>query len=192
MPRRDGVAWSPVTPAAPWSAREDHAAVVHDGKIWILGGTNNADVWSSPDGLNWTPETAVASWIVRGGHTCVMRDGQFWLFGGYYNAGEDYTFLNDGWTSSDGIGWLRTLGPAPWAGRAGHALAALNGQIWILGGTQGGTANMNDVWRSSNGTDWIPVTFSASWSARNGHAAVEHGGDVWLIGGKDSSPRKER
>ena len=44
----------------PWSPRAYHAAVVHDGKIWVLGGGNYVpkyhalnDVWSSSDGVHW-------------------------------------------------------------------------------------------------------------------------------------------
>ena len=36
----DGKEWKQETAKAPWSARAYHAAVVHDGKIWVLAGGN--------------------------------------------------------------------------------------------------------------------------------------------------------
>src|SRR5690606_25075687 len=60
----DGVHWTCVTENAPWSPRAYLGAVVHAGKIWVMGGGNylpnyqaHNDVWSSPDGVNWTRET---------------------------------------------------------------------------------------------------------------------------------------
>src|SRR5947199_285874 len=48
----DGKEWKQETARAPWSPRAYHAAVVHDGKIWVLGGGNyvpkyqaHNDVW---------------------------------------------------------------------------------------------------------------------------------------------------
>jgi N-acetylneuraminic acid mutarotase len=61
----DGVDWvgngeSP--PGAPWGYRIGHSCVVHDGKIWLLGGSSN-DVWCA--GINPPPVTAVADWEAR-------------------------------------------------------------------------------------------------------------------------------
>ena len=60
----DGKEWKRETASAPWSPRAYHAAVVHDGKLWVLGGGNyvpkyhaSNDVWSSPDGVNWQQVT---------------------------------------------------------------------------------------------------------------------------------------
>ena len=36
----DGKEWKRETASAPWSPRAYHAAVVHDGKLWVIGGGN--------------------------------------------------------------------------------------------------------------------------------------------------------
>jgi hypothetical protein len=47
-----GTNWTQATPAAQWSARNGHAAVVFNGQMWVLGGLNADgntflnDVWS--------------------------------------------------------------------------------------------------------------------------------------------------
>src|SRR5579862_942014 len=53
-----GTNWAQVTPAAPWAPRYVHAALVFNGRMWVLGGNQGGsyfnDVWSSSDGTNWT------------------------------------------------------------------------------------------------------------------------------------------
>jgi N-acetylneuraminic acid mutarotase len=51
----DGYSWTLLTEHARWSGRDGHCAVVHDGVIFILGGTDDPyfckkDVWKSTDG----------------------------------------------------------------------------------------------------------------------------------------------
>jgi hypothetical protein len=63
-----GCIWQKITDQAPWPERWQHAACVHDGKIYVLGGWGDRylnDVWSSPDGINWTQECAEAPWKAR-------------------------------------------------------------------------------------------------------------------------------
>ena len=54
----NGKEWKREIASAPWSPRAYHAAVVHDGKLWVIGGGNyvpkyraSNDVWSSRDGV---------------------------------------------------------------------------------------------------------------------------------------------
>jgi hypothetical protein len=70
----DGGEWTEVASSAPWKRRTGHAAVVHQGKIWVIGGYQLApdktfvprrDVWSSPDGAEWTNVTNAAPWVER-------------------------------------------------------------------------------------------------------------------------------
>ena len=68
----DGRTWRLETAHAGWSPRAYHQAVVHGGRIYVLGGGNYTpayharnDVWSSTDGVNWTQVTASAGWSPR-------------------------------------------------------------------------------------------------------------------------------
>ena len=68
----DGKEWRREVANAPWSPRAYHAAVVHDGKIWVLGGGNYVpryqalnDVWCSSDGVHWERVTEHAPWAPR-------------------------------------------------------------------------------------------------------------------------------
>jgi leucine-zipper-like transcriptional regulator 1 len=97
--------WVQVNAGPRWSSRTEHASVVFQDKIWVLGGLNKGisngnlnDVWSSPDGVNWTQVTAAAAWEPRSRHSALVYDGKLWVLGGYGNNGT----LHDVWYSSDG------------------------------------------------------------------------------------------
>ena len=88
----DGKEWKRETASAPWSPRAYHAAVVHDGKLWVIGGGNYVpkyralnDVWSSPDGVNWQQVTDRAPWNPRIWFSAVVHRDRMWVMGGWSN-----------------------------------------------------------------------------------------------------------
>jgi hypothetical protein len=178
----DGATWTQELSTAPWAARMEHASVVHNGKIWILGGrigntTSANDVWSSVDGVTWTQELATAPWAERYDHTAVVHNGKMWVIGGYANG-----YKNDVWSSADGITWTQELATAPWAGRFAHTSVVHNGKMWVMGGYASG--HKNDVWSSADGVTWTQELATAPWAGRHGHASVALGGEIWLMGGR--------
>ncbi len=76
----DGATWEKVgDDAAPWSPRTYHNVVVHDGRMFVIGGYspdmgNLDDVWYSDDGENWyllpgmglPARHAASTWSYRG------------------------------------------------------------------------------------------------------------------------------
>ncbi|CAM9881077.1 unnamed protein product [Discosporangium mesarthrocarpum] len=55
---RDGKAWVRLLERSPWIGRDGHAALVHNGAIYLMGGTQDPrstlnDVWRSVDGRAW-------------------------------------------------------------------------------------------------------------------------------------------
>ncbi len=80
---------------------------------------------------------------------------------------------------------------AAWKDRYGHAAAAFDGKLWILGGYNPGELKgdtyYEDVWSSSDGKEWELVTDKAPWNGRRGHSVVVHddgnGEALYLIGG---------
>ncbi len=82
--------------------------------------------------------------------------------------------------------WSQATATAEWSSRDGHAVVSHDGNLWVLGGMNGGS--LNDVWSSGNGVAWTPVSPTGDlWSARTGHGAVVHnagaGAEIWVIGG---------
>ena len=179
-----GVKWQLVTRSAAWAGRAEHTSVVHDDKIWVLGGQSlvrpslYADVWYSANGRTWRRTTALAPWRRRHSHASVVHDGKIWVLGG--DGGKR---KNDVWSSEDGINWSQVRAAAPWSARRDHTSVVHNGRIWVLGGSSGPGKRENDVWYSSDGIEWTQALASAPWGVRYSHLSVVHDGKIWVLGG---------
>ncbi|MCT4645142.1 MAG: DUF6242 domain-containing protein [Carboxylicivirga sp.] len=116
------------------------ANVVHDGKMFMIGGQLqggflSSDVWSSADGTTWTKSTPVGL-TERMGAAAISYDGKIWLFGGQTELG---VCSNEVLVSTDGINWTApdedALLPAEFTARAGHsAYLDADNKVWIVGG----------------------------------------------------------
>ena len=137
----DGATWNYVNKGkdVPWAPRVLHYTVVHDDKLWVIGGQSMPafaggeekfyrDAWTSTDGIEWqkiTPQEPC--WSARGmiGGSAVMN-GRIWILGG--GTYETPTtpqrkFHNDVWSSADGIEWTQHTAEAPWHPRQGRSAA---------------------------------------------------------------------
>ena len=194
----DGASWTLENPQAPWEGRHSAGYVVHDGRMWIVGGDCNqghyqSDVWSSADGIHWDLVNDRVPWAPRALHHTLAFDGRIWVMGGQTMpefAGGDEVFYNDVWSSADGIGWTRVSESAPWAprGMIGGA-AVLGGRMWILGGGTYDTPATpvrkfyNDVWSSEDGIHWDRHVTQAPWAARQYHEVAVFDDRMWVMEG---------
>lgn len=122
--------------AAPLPApRANMATAMLDGKIYLMGGTNDsyytvnstlvydpgADAWSEAAGLP----------VALAGASAAVAHGKIYVFGGSdYNYDHvDTTYMYDPATGA----WTE-LAPMPEGGRAYTAAATLNGKIYVVGG----------------------------------------------------------
>lgn len=129
----DGNSWGIITDRAGWSGRDGHCAVVFKGSIFVLGGTDDpynckCDVWSSNDGgCIWQQITNKAPWPERWQHAACVHDGKIYVLGGW---GDRY--LNDVWSSPDGINWTQECVEAPWKARMFLSVINFNGAIYVM------------------------------------------------------------
>jgi len=135
----DGKDWKCETPNAPWSPRAYHAAVVHDDKIWIIGGGNYLpeyhalnDVWCSSDGVNWEQVTEKAPWGPRLWFSSVVYRDRIWVLGGWANNPSEN--WGDVWHSPDGKNWERLKSNVSWKARHEHSTYVFQDKIWVAGG----------------------------------------------------------
>ena len=180
----DGVNWGLATASAPWGPRARHGAVVHNNRMWIIGGGYNggqSDVWSSNNGVNWTLETAAAPWTVRGNHGVAAWKGRLWILGG--NSGMRQ---NDVWSSANGVTWTLETGAAAWSKRYGHTVTIYNDRLWVVAGDEGGTYK-NDAWASTDGVHWSLEMNGTAFTPRRGHTSVAYDNKLWAMGGYDGS-----
>ena len=161
------------------------------------------DVWSSSDGVNWTPLTLDAGWSGRAGLSAIVFNDEIYVIGGSYlddsaiiGGPPQRVYFNDVWKSSDGVNWTQLVDEAPFAPRAGAALAVKDGYIYLFGGEEGFLCEpfpvcdlpyFNDVWRSSNGIDWELVIETAPWQSRPGHQVLVAEDQFVLFGGFGAS-----
>ena len=179
--------WSQATSSAAFPARQGLGCVSYNNKLWVMGGLQGStyynDVWSSSDGVTWTQATAEAAFSKRYAVACVVHnDGvsnKMWLIGGYDRASLDY--LNDVWSSADGVTWTLVTGEAGFSKRQSHAAVDFGGKLWVIGGLDPNPKN--DVWSSTDGITWTRATASAGFSGRYNHASVVFGGKLWVMGG---------
>jgi Kelch motif len=142
----DGLAWTAVTDAAPWSPRSDAGVVVFNDELYLVGGQGRADVWRSSDGRHWSQLAAQAPWKPRHGYAGVVFDSKLWVFGGW--AGKPTNALNDVWYSGDGVTWQRQAEHAPWTPRFPVAIV-FQDKIWIFSGKHNGSDDSwsGDLWQ---------------------------------------------
>ena len=173
----DGKNWSLVTGSADWSARGHHQALVHKGRMYVLGGGGKNDVWSSADGENWEEETGSADWTL-GLYRAVAHNGRMYVTGGYGRS--------DVWSSADGSSW-RFEGDAAWGPRHFHQAVSHAGRLYVLGGIQGTNSSRrrNDVWSSLDGRSWVEekVNNNAFWVKRDRYQALSRDGLLYVLGG---------
>jgi len=135
----DGKHWKRELEHAAWSPRAYQAAVVHDGKMWVLGGGNYVpkyhavnDVWSSADGVHWSRETAAAPWNPRLWFSAVVYRGAIWVLGGWSN--NPSRNWGDVWYSVNGREWTQFKAPVTWKARHEHSSYVFQDKIWVAGG----------------------------------------------------------
>ena len=174
----DGKNWSLVKGSADWSARGGHQALVHKGRMYVLGRYDKSDVWSSADGKNWDLVTGSAGWSARGQYQAVAHNGRMYMTGGYNRS--------DVWSSADGSSW-RFEGNAAWGPRHLHQAVSHAGRLYVLGGIQGDNSHMrrNDVWSSLDGRSWVEeqANDNAFWVNRDRHQALSRDGLLYVLGG---------
>jgi Kelch motif len=135
----DGKEWKQETARAPWSPRAYHAAVVHDGKLWVIGGGNYVptyralnDVWCSTDGVHWQQVTDHAPWNPRIWFSAVVHRDRMWILGGWSN--HPSRNWGDVWHSRDGREWTQLRSNVVWKERHEHSAYVFHDKIWVAGG----------------------------------------------------------
>ena len=154
----DGQNWTRVTEHAGWSPRAYHQAVVHDGKMWVMGGGNyvpkysaNNDVWSSEDGEHWTQVTEHAGWSPRDWFSAVVYRDRVWVLGGWSN--EPSKNHGDVWYSKDGKDWKEFKTETIWKERHEHSTYVFQDKIWVVAGHAQPLSN--EVWSLEVPKDYL-------------------------------------
>jgi hypothetical protein len=199
---RDGRSWTRLTEHAPWQARAGLSAVVKDGWIYVLGGSNGDDVaiggsgrvlfddvWRSRDGRSWQRVTANAPWAARAGGALVVKDGYLYLLGGEDGflctvgaGGLQCPYFNDVWRSRNGADWKQLTPSASWTARPGLQSQVLGDTIVVFGGF-GWPALSDPAQPPGPGNPFLPGHPTDQWASRDGAKWTRLAGSPWNAAG---------
>lgn len=199
----DGVTWTKVCDNVPWGNRALQFVFGFRGKLWAMGGqtmpgfapgppeTFYNDIWCSEDGANWTRVVEHAAWSPRGMSSgqAIFNDRLWIMGGGTYDTPTTPTrqFLNDVWSSPDGINWTCVTEHAAFPPRQYHEIAAWDGKLWVMEGYYKDGGNRNDVWYSADGANWTELP-NTPWAPRHAASLVEFNDALWMIVGNNMQP----
>lgn len=204
----DGAHWKLENPQAPWEGRHTAGYVIHQGRMWIVGGDPlqghyQNDVWNSADGMCWERICDNVPWGPRCLQYTVIFNNKIWVMGGQTTpqfAPAEEVFYRDVWNSVDGVKWTKVADKLPWGprGMIGGSVVFQN-RIWILGGGTYDTPKKpdrifyNDVWSSADGVHWEQVVETTPWKPRQYHDVAMFDDRMWVMEGyhKDGGNRKD-
>lgn len=179
----DGKEWRRDVASAPWAPRAYHAAVVHNDRIWVLGGGNYVpryqarnDVWSSADGTHWERATEHAQWTPRLWFAAADYRDRLWVLGGWSNNPSKN--WGDVWSSKDGTDWTQLRSNVVWKERHEHSAYVFRDKLWVAGGHAQPLSS--EVWSLDVPRDWFDTRDTAAASlppARTGVRADAEGAD---------------
>jgi hypothetical protein len=187
----DGVTWELATGSAGFSPRYGHGSLDYDGKIWVIGGTDDAstfnDTWYSSDGITWYQATDGTGFPSRSDHSSESYDGKMWVIGGDSMAAS----FHDAWYSPQpaALG-VAGITPATGVNTSTVAITNLAGTGFIQGATvnltRPGRANLTatgvTVLSPSKIVCSLPVT-GAEWGSWNVTVTNPDGQAETLTGG---------
>jgi hypothetical protein len=173
-----------ITNKGDFSKRNNHASVVFNDEMWVLGGFVN-QVASNDNrkstGADWAGLGSATSelYTERFFHSAVSFSDKIWITGGVVAD-----FANDVWNTPDGKVWTQLNQDQEYIKRAEHTLTVFAGKLWIIGGSNG-DGKLADVWSSADGATWERIVEEAPFGKRNFHQTVALNGKLWVIGGFD-------
>ncbi len=178
----NGTDWKLETPHAAWAPRDGLSALVHDGRLWVIGGGvagSAQDAWFSPDGQHWNQAAKTLPWP-REVHSEVFEfDGALWAI--------VFSAQNQVWRSADGFHWDHVAADAHWGAMFHKDAVVFDGKIWVLGGADFNGHFLNDVWSSPDGIHWTQEARHAPWSPRAANYNVVFNNELWIFGGKNGN-----
>ncbi len=138
---------------AAFSPRRQANTVSFNGRLWHMGGANEAnptglsEIWSSANGTDWVQEpiTGLEAEQIQD-YIAVVFNGRLWL------SGQSQLY-----SSPDGINWTRESDP-PFRHFGSISMTVFNSRLWRFSGFNGtitGEPTTEDnIYSSANGTDW--------------------------------------
>lgn len=121
--------------------------------------------------------TPGATFSQRTGAMGAGLGGNLYIMGGF----DGTNYLNDVWTSTNGVSWSQVTSSAPWGKRSEGKAIVFNGILYIMGGFNG-TSALGDVWSTPDGMTWTRLSAGA-WPGRTRFGLTIYNNLMWVAGG---------
>jgi N-acetylneuraminic acid mutarotase len=134
----DGTTWTQRTPPMSPPARYEHAMATVGNEVVLFGGMGETgvldDTWTW-DGATWTPLAPASKPAARRAHAMATLDDRIVLFGGFeFDSFGLGASAHDTWAFKSGK-WSQILPTEYPAERGNHAMAAVAGEVVLVGGS---------------------------------------------------------
>ena len=184
----NGVDWALVTESADFPAVSGHQVAKFKDALWMTGGKPESSsfsggIWNSQNGIDWNYLEANKDFSTRFNHKMVVFNNKLFLIGGYEIDPETgSSYLNDIWSSEDGINWTLEREDGGFPATYSHEIVSFNNRLWLYGGISG---SINEaIWSSDNGVDWIKERENTPFGKVFGARITAHGDSLILTGGR--------
>lgn len=203
----DGVTWNISSQAGPgtrWSGRQRIPAIAYKDELWVVGGSGfpsfndlrssgmaYKDIWKSADGTTWNSVQADPAFTARSSPAIFVHKNKLFIAGGRTGTTKaNGTYLNDIWSTEDGVTWTELNVTSKFDARWGHQIVTYNNELFLIGGE---TADgiQKDLWTSSDdGVSWTkvaannPRALPANFTTRAFFKAFVNDNTIWILGGR--------
>ncbi|MDD2715235.1 MAG: Ig-like domain-containing protein [Candidatus Wallbacteria bacterium] len=173
----DGVNWIQATANADFSARDCHASIVYNSKMWVIGGKDiNGylnDVWYSGNGTAMvTPVNLALS----------TREATIELNTSYTLPSTTEVYYNDGSCTVHDIIWSKVSGSGSYASNV-YTASETTGEA-VLSATYSTLTSTMEIRVVGQGAVWHRAIESADFSPRVSHSSMVFQNEMWVIGGQ--------
>ncbi|MEP0262633.1 hypothetical protein [Dokdonia sp.] len=182
----DGFFWTLGSDLLPFGSVSFHNTVAFNDQLYLItdnyedgDGTQMMAIYRSDDGFNWDL-IATDVFPVRTAAETVVFNNKIYLIGGT----NDTNFLNDIWTTEDGITWTQvtTIG-AQFDPIVFHSLNTYDNALWLIGGWSSTDQYNNHIWYSQDGINWIQYDGEVPFDGLYAHDTLLYGDELWVFGG---------
>ncbi|GGG19590.1 hypothetical protein GCM10011344_20360 [Dokdonia pacifica] len=182
----DGFFWTLGSDLLPFGAVSFHSTVVLDDQLYLItddyeddDGTQMMAVYRSNDGFNWDL-IATDVFPIRTAAETVVFNNSIYLIGGT----NDSNFLNDIWTSEDGISWSQVTPSGSFTDPiVFHTLNTYENALWLIGGWSNINQYNNHIWYSQDGINWINYDGEIPFDGLYAHETLVYEDELWIFGG---------
>lgn len=161
-----------LTDNAAFPKRAYSTTVAFNGKLWVIGGQNEAgdplgDVWSSSDGVTWVLAQDAPPFGAIHQHYAIVFNNKLWIYGGVRGASVSRAI----YSSEDGITWTEEAEITPFNQYNNMTMTVFNNKLWRIAGYNGNLPDLSNerhVYSSTDGLNWILETNNHGFAFKYG------------------------